>query len=119
MSALSSLREDDGLNVLEVGELCLCSVPHLDRIDVAAHQILQVGGQGPAIRLKPASCWPSALRNVEDDAGESVFIDPHLLVIWYLAQLAVEIDGGMSERHDALSWTRTHDSTAELWSALT
>ena len=76
-----------------MGELRLCCVPHFDRIGVAANQVLQVHGHRLAILLEARLVRPGglyALGNVEDDAGESVLIDPDLLVVGDFAQIAEE-----------------------------
>lgn len=47
-------------------------------------------GQSLAVSFEATSWGTDAFRDVEYDAGESILIDPYLLVVWYLAKLAVD-----------------------------
>lgn len=74
--------------LLEMGELCLGCVPHLDSVSIVADELLQVCGQREAVSLKAAARFADALGNVEDDAGEAILVDVDFLVVRDLAQLA-------------------------------
>jgi hypothetical protein len=71
------------------GELCLRSVPYFYSLEVGPNQLLQMRGHGVAIHLQPGPGCVDALCDVEDDAGEAIFVDVNFLVARYLANLAV------------------------------
>lgn len=75
-------------SLLKSRELCLGSIPDLNRVDVRADHILQMRSHGPTINLGARSRLAHALSNVEDDAREPILINPDFLVVGDLAQLA-------------------------------
>lgn len=76
------------MGLLETSELGLGRVPDSDRVDVGADHVLEVCRHGTTVDLGAGARAPDALGDVEDDAGEAVLIDPDLLVVGDLAQLA-------------------------------
>jgi hypothetical protein len=87
-SALSTLAEVRA-SLRNICELRLGGIPDLHRLDVVAHQLLQMCRQSSSVILERAARWSDALRDVEDDAGEAVLIDVDLLAVWDLTELAV------------------------------
>lgn len=81
------------LHLRQVGKLGITRVPHLDSINVATDQVLQVCRQCPAVDLDAATGRADPLGDVDDDAGEAVLVDVDFLVVWDLAQFA-RCDGG-------------------------
>ena len=71
--------------VREVGELGLGCIPDLDGVGVVADEVFQVDCQGAAVALEAGAGGVDALRDVEDDRGEAVFVDVNFLVVGDLA----------------------------------
>lgn len=93
------LRRDEGVggNVgAEARKGGLGRVPDLDGVDVLADELLEVRRQGPAVDLGARARGADALRDVEDDARETVRVDPDFLVVGYLAEFAVVFGKGLS-----------------------
>ena len=78
-----------GGDKLEASELGLGRVPDLDRVDVGANHVLEVRRHGTPVDLGAGARATDPLGDVEDDAREAVLVDPDLLVVGDLAQLAV------------------------------
>lgn len=77
--------------LLEPRELGLCCVPDLERVLVGADQLLEVRRHGAAVDLGVRARLADALGDVEDDAREALSVDPDLLVVGYLPQLATGV----------------------------
>ena len=98
----------------EARELRLSCVPDLDALDVLAHKLLEVRRHGAAVSLEPGAGRADALADVEDDAREAVFVDPGLLVVGDLAQLAAEGERTiLSARFQQMRYLRVEGGQAD------
>lgn len=99
--------------LLEPRELGLCCVPDLKRVLVGADQLLEMRRHRAAIDLGVRAGLADALGDVEDDAREALSVDPDLLVVRYLPQLAM----GMSACFVSLIRPQAFQghATAQLW----
>lgn len=75
-------------NLLESAELSLGGIPDLDSVDVRTDHILQMRRHSAAIDLRASSRLANTLGNVEDYTGEAFLVDPDLLIVGDLSQLA-------------------------------
>ena len=91
------MGEGDALEVRKGGFGC---VPDFDRVGVVADELLEVRGEGAAVRLEVAcrrgggGPRADALSDIKDDAGEAVLVDVDFLVVGDLADFAGWRTGG-------------------------
>lgn len=65
--------------------------PDFQEVGVGIDDVLEVDGQRCAVGGVGAARWADALGDVEDDAGEAVFVEVDFLVVGHLADGAVGV----------------------------
>ena len=78
-----------GGNERQFGKHSIGCTPHLHGVGVGIHDVLEMSGHGGAIDSWAGSWEADSLGDVEDYAGEAVFVEVDFLVIGHLTNCAL------------------------------